>query len=63
VQKGAVVARYAAEVIPSEQAVGTSGGSTARLQVERLKGDEFVRLSTNRNGERYLIHLAIPPQQ
>lgn len=62
VQNGTVVARDAAEVIPGEPArVGTSGRSSTRLRVERLRGDEFVRLSTNRNGERYLIHLAIAP--
>lgn len=62
VQNGTVVARDAAEVIPAEPAhTGTSGGSSTRLRVERLRGDEFVRLSTTRNGERYLIHLAIAP--
>lgn len=62
VQSGKVVARDGAEVMPAEPArVGTSGRSSTRLRVERLRGDEFVRLSTNRNGERYLIHLAIAP--
>lgn len=62
VQNGAVVAHDAAEVISTEPAqVGTSGRSNTRLRVERLRGDEFVRLSTTRNGERYLIHLALAP--
>ena len=61
-QNGTVVARDAAEVMPTATAqVGTSGGANTRLRVERLKGDEFVRLSTNRNEERYLIHLAVAP--
>ncbi|OFW15785.1 MAG: hypothetical protein A3F70_00975 [Acidobacteria bacterium RIFCSPLOWO2_12_FULL_67_14] len=59
VAKGIVVARDFAEVIPTgDVAVGTSGGRTPRPRVERLRGDEFVRVSINQNGERYLIHLA-----
>ena len=55
---GKVMAREVAELMPTASvAVGTSGGSGTRLRVERLKGDEFVRVSTSRNGERYLIHL------
>jgi hypothetical protein len=62
VQNGTVVATDAAEVVPADAAgVGTTGRSSARLRVERLRGDEFVRLSTSRNGERYLIHLKIAP--
>ena len=60
VANGKVVARDIAELMPGQAApVGTSGGSTARLRVERLKGDEFVRVSTSRGGERYLIHLPV----
>jgi hypothetical protein len=58
-QNGAVVARDAAEVMPAEGHVGTSGRSATRLRVQRLKGDEFVRISANRNGERVLVHLAV----
>jgi hypothetical protein len=55
---GKVMARDVAELMPSAgRPVGTSGGSSTRLRVERLKGDEFVRVSTYHNGERYLIHL------
>lgn len=60
VANGKVVARDIAELMPGQAApVGTSGGSTTRLRVERLKGDEFVRVSTSRGGERYLIHLPV----
>lgn len=55
---GRVVARDAAEVIESDaRPVGTSGRAGG-LRVERLRGDEFLRISTTRDGERYLIHLA-----
>ena len=59
---GMVVAREVAEVMPgAAQAVGTSGatsggaGSRARAQI--LRGGEFLRVSVNHGGERYLIHL------
>ena len=59
VSSGRVVARDAAEVIESDATpVGTSGRAGTGLRVERLRGDEFVRISGTRNGERYLIHLA-----
>ena len=60
VANGKVVARDIAELMQGQPApVGTSGGSSTRLRVERLKGDEFVRVSTTRGGERYLIHLPV----
>ncbi len=60
-QSGAVVAREAAEVLPGPAAVGTSSSSgRAPLKAEMLKGGEFLRLSTNREGARYLIYLALP---
>jgi hypothetical protein len=61
VANGKVVARDGAELTDSSsQAVGTSGRTTAsRPRVERLKGDEFLRISTTTNGERYLIHLPL----
>jgi hypothetical protein len=59
VANGKVVARDIAELMQGQPgAVGTSGGST-RLRVESLKGGEFVRVSTSRGGERYLIHLPV----
>ena len=59
VSNGRVVAREGAHITPtSEVAVGTAGTSSAsRLRVTRLKGNDFVRISTNRDGERYLIYL------
>jgi hypothetical protein len=61
VANGKVVARDGAELTDmSNQAVGTSGQARAsRPRVERLKGDEFLRISTTSNGERYLIHLPL----
>ena len=60
VKDGMVVARDAAEVLPgAAKPVGTIGGSAPRARVERLKGDEFLRISVNRDAERYLIHLPL----
>lgn len=54
------IARDAAEVLTAaDRPVGTSGGSGARARVERLKGDEFLRVSIVKDGERYLIHMPI----
>jgi len=66
VKDGMVVARGAAEVLPMSDAVGTSGGApttpnASKLRVEKLKGDEFIRISTVRDGKRYLIYLPIAP--
>jgi len=59
VMNGKVMARDVAELMSGHAApVGTSGRSGG-LRVERLKGDEFVRVSTWRDGERYLIHLPL----
>ena len=61
VKNGNVVARDGAQLMDaSTQPAGTSGGST-RLRADRLKGDEFLRISTTRNGERYLIYLPLMP--
>jgi hypothetical protein len=59
---GAVIAREIAEVMPAApRAVGTSGATggeaSTRLRVERLRGNEFLRIAANRDGSRYLIHL------
>jgi hypothetical protein len=58
VKDGRVMARDVAEVMPgSTRAVGTSGSASSQARVERLKADDFVRVSMNREGERYLIYL------
>jgi hypothetical protein len=57
---GNVVAREIAEVFTAaERPVGTSGstGATASAVVQRLRGDEFVRVAVSAGGSRYLIHL------
>ena len=60
VSGGRVAARDVAEVVAaSTGAVGTSGGTAASLRVERLKADDFVRVSVNREGERFLIYLPL----
>lgn len=61
VANGMVVARDVAELMPaSPRPVGTSGGAAARPRVELLKGGDFLRVSTYRGSERYLIHLPVP---
>ena len=58
VQNGQVVARDVAEVMPAAPgAVGTSGGAATRLRFERLRGNDYARISTVHDGERLLIHL------
>jgi hypothetical protein len=58
VKDGRVVAKDVAEVMSgSARAVGTSGGASSQARVERLKADDFVRVSMNRDGERYLVYL------
>jgi hypothetical protein len=60
VKDGMVVAHDAAEVLEGVTApVGTSGGSTPAARVERLKGDEFLRVSFYKDSDRYLIHLPL----
>lgn len=60
VSGGRVVARDVAEVMPGlAEAVGTSGGAAGSARVERLKADDFLRVSMNREGERYLIYLPL----
>jgi hypothetical protein len=57
---GRVVAKEVAEVMPgSARAVATSGGASSQARVERLKADDFVRVSMNREDERYLVYLPI----
>ena len=58
VKDGRVMARDVAQVMPGPtSAVGTSGGASSPARVERLKADDFVRVSVNREGERYLVYL------
>ena len=60
VKDGIVVAKDAAEVLPAAATpVGTSGRQNALARVERLKGDEFLRISMTKDGERFLIHLPL----
>jgi hypothetical protein len=60
VSGGRVVARDVAEVMPGTPGtVGTSGGSTSGARVERLKADDFLRVSMNREADRYLIYLPL----
>jgi len=55
---GRVVAKDVAQVMPgSTGAIGTSGSASSQARVERLKADDFVRVSVNREGERYLVYL------
>jgi hypothetical protein len=56
---GTVVAREVAEVFPRGErpVVGTSGSRSARAVVEKLRDGDFVRVSFNGAGARYLIHL------
>ena len=56
---GKVIAREGAEMMEAaNQTVGTSGRAPAsRPRIEHLKDNEFVRISTYRDGSRYLIYL------
>lgn len=64
-QNGKVVARTIAEVFPrtgTPGAVGTAGESgSTRARAELLRGGEFLRVSFNDAGGRYLIHLPTGP--
>ena len=61
VRDGTVVAREIAEVFPhAETPVGTSSASGApRAVVQKLKADDFVRVSVNAANARYLVYLPI----
>ena len=56
VANGQVIGRDVAVVMPASGAA-----DTAQPRVELLKGGEFLRISTTRGGERYLIHLPLRP--
>ena len=58
VKDGRVMARDVAEVMPgATTAVGTSGSASSQARIERLKADDFIRVSIHRGGERYLVYL------
>jgi hypothetical protein len=60
VSGGRVAARDVAEVMPgSAGPIGTTGGAAGSARVERLKADDFVRVSMSREGERFLIYLPL----
>jgi hypothetical protein len=60
VSGGRVIARDVAEVMAgAASVVGTSGGTPTGARVERLKADDFLRVSMTREGERYLIYLPL----
>jgi hypothetical protein len=61
VRNGMVVAREIAEVFPhAETPVGTSSASGApRAVVQKLKADDFVRVSVNAPNARYLVYLPL----
>lgn len=62
VADGKVVARDLAELVPAaSRPVGTAGGGPSRPIVQRLRGDEFLRISAQVGTERYLIHLPLKP--
>jgi hypothetical protein len=59
VANGMVVGRDVAVVVTvAAGSVGTSGSAT-QPRVEMLRGGEFLRISTTRGGNRYLIHLPL----
>ena len=60
VQAGRVVAREVASVIPNEElatVVDNSNPPVNGIQVQTLKGSEYVRVWINRASQNYLIHL------
>jgi hypothetical protein len=59
-QNGRVVASDVAEMFPfAERPVGTSGSTSRRAVVQRLKENDFVRIAVNGADARYLIHLPL----
>lgn len=59
-KNGKVVATEIAEMFPLEETgvVGTSGTSSGRARVERLKEGDFVRIVASDANARYFIHLS-----
>ena len=58
-QHGIVVAREIAEVFPNSQTGVASAPTKARVQ--RLREDDFVRVSVIQNDSRFLIYLSTAP--
>ena len=62
VQNKQVIAREIAELFTAaDRPVGTSGASGASAVVQRLRGDEFLRIAVTDGGARYLVHLPLGP--
>jgi hypothetical protein len=58
-QHGIVVAREVAEVFPNSQ-TGVAAAPT-KARVQRLREDDFVRVSVIQNDSRFLIYLSTAP--
>ncbi len=62
VQNRRVIAREIAEMFTApERPVGTSGSGGASAVVQRLRGDEYLRINVTDDGVRYLVHLPLGP--
>jgi hypothetical protein len=59
VSNGTVAGREVAVVMPVASASAGASGAATQPRVEMLRGGEFLRISTNRGGNRYLIHLPL----
>jgi hypothetical protein len=60
VRGGKVVAREVATVVSNADAATIVKGpkpATGGVRVDRLKGNDYVRVWINRGGQNYLIHL------
>lgn len=65
VQGSTVRGRAMAPVVPSNavsQVADSRPPTVGRFRVERLKGDDFLRLWYNHKGDQILIYLTIPPR-
>ena len=62
VQHRQVIAREIAEMFAAtERPVGTSGSNGTSAVVQRLRGDEFLRIAVTAGDARYLVHLPLGP--
>jgi hypothetical protein len=60
VRGGKVIAREVATVIPAaeiDQVAKSRKPANGSMKVEKLKGDDYVRIWINRGGTNYLINL------
>jgi hypothetical protein len=60
VRGGKVIAREVATVVPNSEISSIVKGPkppNGGVRIDRLKGDEYVRVWINRGGNNYLIHL------